>query len=255
MFMEITGNTVLITGGATGIGYALAENLLEKGNQVIICGRRQDKLAEAQQKHPELHIKVCDVADNTSRNELLEWVKKNFGDLNLLINNAGIQRDIDFTKGTADLLNGESELRINLEAPIFLTALFIPFLSTQRDPAIVNVSSGLGFIPATGMPIYSLTKAAMHSFSLTLRQQLTKVGIKVFEAIPPFILDTELNMEGRAKRFKGGIKIQTPSSAEFAAAVISGMQENKYEIGYGTSEDWRKASRAEQDKIFEVRNS
>ena len=253
--MEIKGNTVLITGGATGIGLALAENLLEKGNHVIICGRRQDKLVEAQQQHPELHIKVCDVADDLSRNELLEWVKKNFGDLNLLINNAGIQRDIDFTKGTADLINGQSELKINLEAPIFLTALFIPFLVTKNNPAIVNITSGLGFIPATGMPIYSLTKAAMHSYSLTLRQQLAKVGIKVFEAIPPFILDSELNMEGRAKRFKGEIKIQAPSSAEFAAAVIKGLQENECEIGYGTSEEWRKASRADQDRIFEARNS
>jgi uncharacterized oxidoreductase len=253
--MEIKGNTVLITGGATGIGLALAENLLEKGNQVIICGRRQDKLVEAQQHHPELHINVCDVADDLSRNELLEWAKKNFGDLNLLINNAGIQCDIDFTKGTADLINGQSELKINLEAPIFLTALFIPFLATKNNPAIVNITSGLGFIPATGMPIYSLTKAAMHSYSLTLRQQLARVGIKVFEAIPPFILDSELNMEGRAKRFKRGIKIQAPSSAEFAAAVIKGLQENEYEIGYGTSEEWRKASRADQDRIFEARNS
>lgn len=125
--MKINGNTFLITGGTTGIGFALAEAFLDNGNTVIICGRRKHKLLEAQQKRPDLHIKVCDVADASSRNELLEWTRVNFPRLNILINNAGIQRHIDFTKGTEELLAGENEIRVNLEAPIFLSAQFIPY--------------------------------------------------------------------------------------------------------------------------------
>jgi len=253
--MKITGNIVLITGGATGIGFALAEAFLQAGNEVIICGRRIEKLLDAQQKHPKMHIKVCDVAEDVDRTELLEWVKTNFSDLNILINNAGIQRDIDFTKGAEDLLNGESEIKINLEAPILLSALFIPSLAIKKEAAIINITSGLGLLPSARVPIYSLTKTAMHIFSLTLRRQLEKMGIKVFEAIPPFILDTELNLEGRAKRFNGNVNIQTPTSAEFAAAVFKGIQDDNYEIGYGTSEEWRKASRAELDGLFESGNS
>lgn len=132
--MKITGNTILITGGATGIGYALAEKFLEAGNEVIICGRRESRLLEAQRNHPNLHIKLCDVADKNDRIELFTWITKNFGNLNIVINNAGIQRDVDFTKGIEALTEGENEITINLEAPIFLSALFIPFLSTKRKP-------------------------------------------------------------------------------------------------------------------------
>jgi uncharacterized oxidoreductase len=252
--MVIKGNTVLITGGATGIGYALAEAFLQEGNRVIICGRRKEKLLAAQQKHPEIHIKVCDVADDTARRELFAWTQANFGELNILINNAGIQRDIDFTKGEADLLNGENEIRINLEAPIYLTALFIPLLVGKPEATIINVSSGLGFMPSVAMPVYSATKSAMHIFSMTLRRQLSKTGIKVFEAIPPMILDTELNMEGRAKRPIGNLSFPTPSSSEYAAAVMKGLQADSYEIGYGMSEKSRTASRADLDKLFASRD-
>ena len=143
--MKLSGNTVLITGGATGIGFALAEEFLDKGNKVIICGRREQKLLEAQKKHPNLSIKVCDVTDEFSRKELYEWIKANFPDVNVLINNAGIQRNIDFTKGTEELFSGENEIRTNLEGPIFLSALFIPLLSGKNEAAIVNVTAGSGF--------------------------------------------------------------------------------------------------------------
>jgi uncharacterized oxidoreductase len=249
--MEISGNTVLITGGATGIGYAMVESFLEVGNEVIICGRREERLLKAQKKHPELYIKVCDVADEVDRRTLVEWATANFRNLNILVNNAGVQRDIDFTKGIAEFLAGESEIKINLEALIVLSGLFIPFLTGKKEAAIINVSSGLGFVPAARMPVYSATKAGIHAFSLALRQQLLKLEIKVFEVVPPAI-DTELNPEGRAKRgnFKADLKPE-----KFVASVLKGFKNDVFEIGYGMTEGFIKASRAELDKSFQQMNS
>jgi len=249
--MDLSGNTVLITGGATGIGYAFAESFLEAGNEVIICGRRKDRLLEAQKKHPEFHIKVCDVAEEKDRIALVEWISSKFSKLNILVNNAGVQRDIDFTKGIDEFMAGENEVRINLEAPIILTGLLIPFLAGKLEAAIINVSSGLGFVPAAKMPIYSATKAGLHAFSMALRHQLLKSGIKVFEVVPPAV-DTELNPEGRAKR--GNFKVDLKPEL-FVDAVMKGLKNNIFEIGYGMTEGHLKASREDLDKSFQQMNS
>jgi uncharacterized oxidoreductase len=118
--MKLSGNVVLITGGATGIGFAMAEAFLRAGSEVVICGRREAKLRQAQKKHPELHVRTCDVANTSDSRALAQWMGANFNGLNVLVNNAGIQRDIDFTKGVEQFLAGDSEIRINLETPIFL---------------------------------------------------------------------------------------------------------------------------------------
>ena len=174
---------------------------------------------------------------------LAQWVGATFKSLNVLVNNAGVQRDIDFTKGIDAFLTGESEIRINLEAPIVLSGLFIPQLVGKIEPAIVNVSSGLGFVPAARMPVYSATKAGLHAFTMALRHQLSKLGIKVFEVVPPAV-DTELNPEGRAQRgnFKADLKPE-----EFTAAVMKGLEADVLEIGYGMSAGMLKASRADRD--------
>jgi uncharacterized oxidoreductase len=249
--MDISGNTILITGGATGIGYAIAESFLEAGNEVIICGRREERLLEAQKNHPELHIKVCNVAEEADRGILVEWVSVHFSNLNILVNNAGVQRDIEFTKGISEFLSGENEIRINLESPIILSGLFIPHLTGKKEAAIINVSSGLGFIPAARMPVYSASKAGMHAFSMALRQQLLKSGIKVFEVVPPAV-ETELNPEGRAKR--GNFKVDLMPD-EFVAAVMKGFKNDIFEIGYGMTAGLIKASREELDKSFQQMNS
>lgn len=230
--MNINGNTVLITGGATGIGYALAEAFLKAGNDVIICGRRKEKLLEAQRKLPELHIKVCDITIDSARRDLFEWIKKNFSNLNILINNAGIQREIDLKKGEQDLLQGESEIEINFKAPVYLTALFIPLLMEKENAAIINITTRLATDPIATMPLYCATKGAIHIFSVTLREQLADTSVKVFEAIAPMILDTELNLEGRAKRGISQTNMSTPTSAEYAGIVLKGIQQNSYEIRY-----------------------
>jgi len=249
--MEISGNTVLITGGATGIGYAMAEYFLEEGNEVIICGRRKEKLLKAQQKHPDFHVKVCDIAEAKDRETLLNWISSSFNNLNILVNNAGIQRDIDFTKGISEFLDGENEIRINLEAPIILSGMFIPILAGKKNAAIINISSGLGFVPAACMPVYSASKAGLHAYTMALRYQLLKSGIKVFEIVPPAV-DTELNPEGRAGRgnYKAGLKPR-----EFVAAVMKGFKNDVFEIGYGMTEGHIKASREELDRSFQRMNS
>ncbi len=260
--MKLSGNTVLVTGGASGIGFAIAEAFIREGNTVIICGRREDKLLEAQRKLPGLTIKTCDVSVESERMALVKWATENFRDLNVLVNNAGIQCDIDFTKGAEDLINGGNELKINLEAPIYLSALLIPHLSTRNEAAIINVSSGLVFVPSVKNPVYSATKAALHTFSILLRQQLKKTGIKVFEVVPPLILDTELNAEGRAKaKAASGVDdsvrfahMNIPTSAEFAAAVLEKLKTDVFDIGYGTSEDSMKASKEELEKRFSQMN-
>ena len=249
--MKLSGNTVLITGGATGIGFAMAEAFLKAGSEVAICGRREGRLLEAQKVHPALHVRTCDVAKAADCKALAQWAAAELPGLNVLVNNAGVQRDLDFTKGADDLLAGESEIRINLEAPIVLSALFVPLLAGKREPAIVNVSSGLGFVPAARLPVYSATKAGLHAFTLALRHQLSKTGIKVYEVVPPAV-DTELNPEGRAKR--GGFKADL-SAHEFTAAAMKGLEADTFEIGYGMSAGMLTASRAELDERFVKMNS
>lgn len=135
--MQTKGNTVLITGGATGIGFALADTLVNAGNKVIICGRRESKLKEAKKKLPLLQTRVCDVSQEKERHALFSWVKENFPDLNMLINNAGIQRFINLKKGTGDLLAGENEIETNLVAPIYLSAHFIPLLQLKKGQLLL----------------------------------------------------------------------------------------------------------------------
>ena len=199
--MNMNDNTILITGGATGIGYAMAKYFHGHGNTVIICGRREDRLAQAAKTLPGIHTVNCDVTDNSGRLALVRHMQERFPGMNILVNNAGIQRDLDLTKGISDLERGEDEIRVNLDAPIRLALLFTPFLANKKNAAIVNVSSGLAFMVehAAGMPVYCATKAGLHAFSMAQRIQLAPLGVRVIELIPPAVV-SELNAEGRRKR-------------------------------------------------------
>ena len=170
--MKTTDNSILSTGGATGIGFALARAWCDLGNRVAICGRREVALNEARRLVPQLETLRCDIGDPADRLRLLEWSTATAPDLNILVNNAGIQRQIDFTRGPEELSSGENEVIVNFDSAVQLCALFIPHLLRQREAAIVNVSSGLGFTPLAILPVYCATKAALHSFSLSLRHQL-----------------------------------------------------------------------------------
>lgn len=198
--MHIENNTILITGGATGIGFALAERFLAANNNVIVCGRREEALQAAKQKLPGLQIRVADLNDAGERQSLIAWTVENFPNLNILVNNAGIQREFRVKDSTlaADFLN-ENEIETNLTAPIHLTFLLLPHLLKQKEAAVVNVSSGLGFIPIAVMPVYCATKAALQSFSISLRYQLRETSVKVFDVAPPLV-ETDLHEAAKAKR-------------------------------------------------------
>jgi uncharacterized oxidoreductase len=246
--MNLSHNTILLTGGATGIGLALAQRFARAGSQVIICGRRADKLREARQQVPGLHFYECDLAQATDRAELVRRVVTDFPALNVLLNNAGIQNRFQLADLPADLAAWETqrqEIAINLEAPIHLAALLLPHLRQQREPAIINVSSGLAFAPMAAAPIYSATKAALHSFTLSLRRQLAGTGVRVLEIVPPAV-NTDL----------GGPGLHTWAVPvdDFADSIVARLAAGEEEVGYGTSEASRLASRAELDARFRQMN-
>ena len=227
--MNIFGNTVLITGGATGIGLALAEALVDGDNQVIICGRRREQLLAARRRIPGLAaIRICDVSKPLARQRLVEWATSTYRHLNVLVNNAGIQRAVDFRKGARDLVDLEQEIATNLAAPIHLAALMIPSLRKRKNGAIVNISSGLAFTPLASVPVYCATKAGLHSFSLSLRYQLRDTPIRIFEFAPP-IVPTALS--GKRRRPTG--VDHTMSPADVARGIIEALRNDRLEQALG----------------------
>ena len=241
--MRVAGNTVLITGGATGIGLELARALLRRGSDVIICGRRRERLEEARAADPALHIRVADVADERSRQDLAAWMASEFPRLNVLVNNAGVQYRFDIRSD--DVAKADEEIAINLAAPIHLTSLFLPQLQRQEEAAIVNVSSGLGFAPLAHMPVYCATKAALHSLTLSLRHQLRGTSVKVFEMIPP-IVTSELGAGHRPPEMN-----RTAMPADVcAAAIVQGLENDVYELAIGDAVNLRE----KREAMFPIMN-
>jgi len=228
--MKTSGNTVFITGGGSGIGLALAEALLQRRNEVIVCGRRRERLQAAKKRLPEINVKVCDVSSAQSRRALVDWIASNFRDLNLLVNNAGIQRSVDFLKGPRDLEDADEEIATNLTAPIHLSALLIPHLRRKKEAAIVNISSGLAFTPLAAVPVYCATKAAVHSLSLCLRHQLRETSVQIFEVAPPMV-STELS--GTRKRPEE--TEHTMSAKAVAVGILDALERNDHEVALGAA--------------------
>ncbi|MDQ0636858.1 putative oxidoreductase [Pedobacter sp. W3I1] len=227
--MKLTKNKILITGGASGIGLGLAERFIQENNTVIICGRRESALKEAAEKLPSVITKVCDLAVEADRIELYNWIAENHGDLNVLVNNAGIQNwmhlnDSDFYEKAND------EITTNVLAPLHLTKLFTGLDSLDT---IINVTSGLAFVPLSAVPVYCGTKAFMRSFTLSLRHSLKTSPIEVIEMIPPAL---NTNLGGK------GIHDVHPVVSDFVETVFEQMKEGKTELTFGTSGDRAKAN-------------
>ena len=239
--MELSGNKILVTGGATGIGLGLARRFAEEGNEVIICGRRESALSEAAEQVPELMTRVADVSKREGRVELFEWIAAEHPDTNVLVNNAGIQQwmsmqDEDFYE------RAEIEIATNIEAPVHLTALFIKLESLDT---IMNVTSGLSFAPLAKTPVYSATKAFFHSFTLSSRYLLKPKGIEVIEIIPPAI-NTDLGGKG--------LHDFAPPVSEFIDAIFEQLKQGKIELTFGLSEKAAAAGPAELQNIFNTLN-
>lgn len=248
--MKTSNNTILITGGATGIGLALAELFIKNNNEVIICGRRAEMLDQAKEKFPQIQTKVCDLSDRNQRVDLYKRVINKFSSLNVLINNAGIQRPVDFIKGEADYDKAHEEIMINFDAVVHLSMLFIPHLLKQNESYILNVSSGLGFIPIALMPVYCASKAAVHSLTITMRHQLRNTSIKVIELIPP-IVDTDLDKGERDKR---GMKNKGISPEEYASETFEKLKTDINEITVGQSSNLLEAAHTNFDEVFKRMN-
>ncbi|QHT58574.1 SDR family NAD(P)-dependent oxidoreductase [Paenibacillus lycopersici] len=239
--MKLTGNTILITGGSAGIGLAFAERFAKAGNTVIVTGRREHVLRQAKEKLPALVTRVSDLNVESERIALFDWVTANYPDVNVLVNNAGIQQRMNLLKADAKHNWGyfNQEITTNIEAPFHLAMLFAPFFAAQADAAIINVTSGLAYTPLAIAPIYSATKAALHSFTMSLRHQLSETSVEVIEVAPPAV-NTDL----------GGAGLHThgePLDA-FADGIMKGLEEGLAEIGYGSSVARLRMSRDEVDK-------
>lgn len=239
--MNISNNKILITGGGSGIGLGLTERFIKEGNTVIICGRREDVLQDVAAQFSRVITRVCDLADEAEREELYQWVKAEHPDLNVLVNNAGIQQwmkltDDDFYQ------RAKQEIRINVETPLHLTSLFLklPALTT-----VMNVTSGLAFAPLSRVPVYCATKAFFHSFTLSARYLLRERNVEVIEIIPP-ALNTDLGGKG--------LHDAHPPVSAFIEAIFAQLKEGKTELTFGFSEAMAKAGAEDVKAAFNRMN-
>jgi uncharacterized oxidoreductase len=194
--MKISGNTILITGGGSGIGRALAEALHARGNEIVIAGRRKALLDETIAANPGMKAAVLDIEDAAAIVRFAQKLMVDHPALNVVIHNAGIMRTESLQK--ASLADAEATITTNLLGPIRLTAALLPFLMSKSQATIMTVSSGLAFVPLALNPTYCATKAAIHSYTQSLRYQLAATAVQVVELIPPYV-QTELQGTRQAK--------------------------------------------------------
>ena len=229
--MKATDNTILITGGSNGIGLELATQFLKLGNTVIITGRNLSRLNEVKKKFPDLTVFQSDAGNPADIKSLYENISKQFPGLNVLINNAGIMRKLNLHDTTMDLENINQEIAINLSGPVRMVNQFLPLLKKQQQAAIMNVSSGLAFVPFPISPVYSATKAGVHFYTQTLRIQLKNTNVKVFELAPP-LTNTDLQNAFTADDMKG---TQVMDTARMVEVAIKGFSNDTLEIRPGQS--------------------
>jgi uncharacterized oxidoreductase len=239
--MKISNNKILITGGATGIGLGMTERFIKENNTVIICGRRESLLREVSDKFPSIITRTCDLSLPGEREDLFKWISEEHFDLNVLINNAGIQQWMSISDSNF-FQRAKEEIAINIEAPIHLTSLFINLKSLDT---IINVTSGLSFVPLIKMPVYSASKSFLHSFTLSLRQLMKSNNIEVIELIPP-ALNTDLGGKG--------IHTNALPVSDFIEAVFEQLKQGKIELSFGFSEAMTKAGPEDLQKAFNRMN-
>jgi len=228
---------ILVTGGASGIGLGIVEYLLKDGHTIIVCGRREDVLKKLTGQYPAVITKNCDLENAAEREALYKWIAAEHKDLNVLVNNAGIQNwmspadDNFFTRA-------QQEIAINIEAPLHLISLFmkLPALDT-----IMNVTSGLSFSPFAKVPVYSATKAFLRSFTLSLRYLLRDRNINVVEIVPP-ALKTDLGAPG--------LHDHAPEVGPFVESIFEQLKQGKNELTYGHSAERAKIGAEEFKKEF-----
>lgn len=224
--MRNHSNTILITGGGGGIGRGLAEAFHKLGNRVIIGGRREAVLKDVCAANPGMSSALLDISNSASIQAAAHSVLSTFPDLNCVINNAGLQRVHDFS-ATVDELGMVEEIETNLLGLVRMCAAFIPHLKSRPEATLINVSSGLAFVPLARVPVYCATKAAVHSFCVSLRHQLKHSTVKVVELIPPWV-DTNLD-KGR-RRTAAPAPMPLP---QFISEAMEGLSGDADEVPIG----------------------
>ena len=243
--MQLSNNTILITGGTSGIGYEFTRQLLALGNTIIVTGRDTAKLQELKKHLPTVHTYQSDVSDPAAIADLYQQVIQNFPALNILINNAGEMRRINLLDTANNMQNIAREIDINLSGPIKMIQQFLPHLAAQRSAAIINVTSGLALVPFPLSPIYGATKSGLRSYTRSLRVQLKNTGIKVFELVAPGA-KTPLN-----DKFANDVDSKSLMAADkLVATAIKGIQADKQEIYPGLARIIKVVSRLAPKLIF-----
>ncbi|MCU7618610.1 SDR family NAD(P)-dependent oxidoreductase [Chryseobacterium sp. PBS4-4] len=245
--MNITNNTILITGGGSGIGLEITK-ALSVTNKIIIVGRNKEKLDAAAKDLENIFTIQADITNESDVNRLYEEVKTTFGELNILINNAGNAYVYNIANDGNAHDKALAEFTTNYFAPIRLTEKFLPLLKEQNEAAIVNVSSIVGLVPGAYLPTYSDSKAALHSYTQVLRHELAKeTNVKVFELMPPLV-NTDFSAE------IGGKENGIPPS-DVANDLVKALQENKYEVRVGNTESLYQNFFAGTEGAFSAFNS
>ena len=225
--MKLTGRTILITGGSAGIGLAFALKFLELSNEVIVTGRRQAVLNQVKAEYPKLHTIQSDVADPAQIAALAARVKSDFPKLDVLMNNAGIMLHKNLKAPAADLAGLMAEMNVNVGGVITTTSAFIDILRANKG-TVINTSSALAFVPLPSAPIYSATKAAIHSYTQSLRFQLEETGVEVIELMPPGV-KTDMT----AELAEGGVTVITTD--ELVKQSFAALKTGAFEIRPGQS--------------------
>jgi uncharacterized oxidoreductase len=250
--MQMHANTIFITGGTSGIGRGLAEAFYKLGNQVIISGRREDRLQDICATNPGMRYFVLDVRDSVAIRTIGRRVEAEFPSLNCVFNNAGVQRRLELAPGAP--LDEEAlrdEINTNVLGVIRVAGEFIPHLTRQSNAVLLNVSSGLAFVPLARYPVYCATKAAVHSFTLSLRHLLKASGVTVIELIPPYV-HTEL---GGPRKTAGPGGPQPMPLEAFIAETMKELETGGDEIAIGDAKNLVAATNTEGLKtIFAAMN-
>lgn len=237
--MEINKNTILITGGSNGIGFEMAKQFLAMDNKVIITGRNEQRLEKAKKELSGLITIASDVSDPDDINTLYQNISKNYPELNVLINSAGIMSTIDLQTHELSESALTDEIDINLKGTIWMINAFLPLLKKNKNSATVIVSSGLAFVPLAITPVYCASKAALHSYSLSLREQLRNTTVKVFELAPP-ATETKM-MTSVDKKYMKGISLMNVEA--MVEVFIKGLKQDKLEITPGQTSQLKFMSR------------
>jgi len=250
--MELKNSNILITGGSSGIGLEFVKQLSQLGASIIVTGRSQEKLNQLKAQFPKAAIIKNDVGNPVDIEALSKQVIQQFPQLNIIINNAGIMRDVDLLNPKYDYESIADEIEINLSGTIRMVHQFLPHLKTKRSAAIINVSSGLAFVPFPISPVYSASKAGVHAYTKVLRLQLKNTNVKVFEVAPP---GTDTPLQNEFDSIADGSQ-QYMKADKMVGIAIQGILNDRFEIRPGMANTLKIMSRIAPNFILnQINNS